>query len=98
MEILHQRKDISSGLSRSFSELVRGRIRSAREYNEHGPRLFLFFVLQLLMRPVFTLFYLRHDQAVRWVYLDAGISMVLFITAFLPFIKRLTEVIFSGSG
>lgn len=96
MQMLNQGKDISAGLSRSFSELVRGRIHRSREYNEYGPRIFLFFLLQLLMRPLFAFFYLKQHQAVKWIYLDAGISIVLFVMAFLPFIKRLTEIMFNS--
>ena len=92
LEILKEGKEISTGLSRSFSELIRGRIRSARDFNEHGPRIFLFFLLQLLMRPVFSLFYLKHSQAVIWIYLDAGLSIMLFMIAFFPFMERLAEI------
>ena len=40
------------GLSRSFSEMVRGNFSSASEYNRNGPLLFTFFVSQLFMRAV----------------------------------------------
>ncbi len=36
----------SAGMSRAFSELVRGNIESARAYNEDGPLLFAFFLIQ----------------------------------------------------
>ena len=93
MEILKEGKDISSGLSRCFSELMGGRLDSAIEFNEHGPRIFLFFLLQLLMRPVFSILYIRNHQAVIWIYLDAGISIILFIFAFLPFIQRYIRMV-----
>ena len=93
LEILKEGKDISSGLSHSFSELIRGRIDSAKEFNEHGPRIFLFFLLQLLMRPVFSFFYMQYNQAVIWICLDAGMSIVFFIIAFFPFLERLAEVV-----
>jgi hypothetical protein len=93
MEILKERKDISSGLSRSFSELIRGRINSAREFNEQGPRIFFFFLLQLLMRPAFSFLYIRNHQAVRLIFIDAGISILLFVLAFLPFIERFAEIV-----
>jgi hypothetical protein len=88
LEILKEKKDISSGLSRSFSELVRGRITSARKFNKHGPRIFLFFLLQLLMRPFFSFIFMRSHQSVIWIYIDAGISIALFVLTFLPFIER----------
>jgi hypothetical protein len=40
------------GLSRSFSEMVRGNFSSASEYNRNGPLLFVFFVSQLFMRTI----------------------------------------------
>ena len=40
------------GLSRSFSEMVRGNFSSASEYNRNGPLLFAFFVSQLFMRAI----------------------------------------------
>lgn len=93
MEILKEGKNISSGLSHSFSELIRGRIHSAREFNEHGPRIFLFFLLQLLMRPACSFLYLRKHQAARLIYLDAGISIMLFILTFFPFINRFADIL-----
>jgi len=95
LETLRISKEISSGLSRSFSELMRGRIDSAREYNEHGPRIFLFFLVQVFMRPFFLFLYLRNHHGMTWVYLDAGTSIVLFLIAFWPFICRFKEVVVS---
>lgn len=88
-------KEISSGLSRSFSELMRGRIESARAYNKQGPRIFLFFLLQVFMRPCFVFLYLRNNHGITWVYLDAVTSIVLFLIAFWPFICRFKEVVVS---
>jgi hypothetical protein len=95
LETLRISKEISSGLSRSFSELMRGRIDSAREYNEHGPRIFLFFPVQVFMRPFFLFLYLRNHHGITWVCLDAGTSIVLFLIAFWPFICRFKEVVVS---
>lgn len=95
LETLRISKEISSGLSRSFSELMRGRIDSAREYNEQGPRIFLFFLVQVFMRPFFLFLYLRNHHGITWVYLDAGTSIVLFLIAFWPFICRFKEVVVS---
>jgi hypothetical protein len=91
LEILEVDNDISTGLSRSFSELIRGRIDSAIEFNPHGPRVFLFFLIQLLMRPAFSLFFLKFNHKTIWIFLDAGTSILLFIFAFMPFIQRLID-------
>jgi hypothetical protein len=95
LENLKKNNEISSGLSRSFSELVRGRIDSAREYNKHGPRIFLFFLLQVFMRPFFLFLYLRNHHGITWVFLDAGTSIVLFLITFWPFICRFKEMVVS---
>jgi len=94
-EILRGKQEISSGLSRSFSELMRGRIDSAREYNEHGPRIFLFFLLQFFMRLFFLFLFIRPSRRLIWIYLDAGTSIVLFLISFWPFIRRFKEVLVS---
>jgi hypothetical protein len=93
--MLKGRHEISTGLSHSFSELVRGRIESARKYNEYGPRIFLFFLIQLFMRPLFLFLFSRFQQRMFWIYLDAGASIVLFLFAFWPFILRFTHTISS---
>ncbi|MBS1233957.1 MAG: hypothetical protein H6R34_521 [Bacteroidetes bacterium] len=95
IETLKKGKEISWGLSRSFSELMRGRIDSARMYNEHGPRIFLFFLVQVFMRLFFLFLVLRNHYGMTWVYLDAGTSIVLFVIAFWPFICRFKEVVVS---
>lgn len=40
----------SKGLSRSFSEIVRFNLESARSYNKYGITVFLFFLFQLFLR------------------------------------------------
>jgi hypothetical protein len=95
LNILREGRGISSGLSHSFSELMRGRISSARHYNVYGPRIFLFFVVQLIMRPLFAILFVRNNQSTNWVFLDAGASSVFFLIAFWPFIVRLIEGIAS---
>ena len=40
------------GLSRSMSEMLRGNLSVAAEYNRNGPLIFGFFALQLLMRII----------------------------------------------
>lgn len=50
------------GLSRSFSEMVRGNFKSAAEYNRNGPLIFGFFAFQLMMRIIASLILLRIDK------------------------------------
>jgi hypothetical protein len=96
LEILKESKEISSGLSRSFSEIIRGRFDSAKKYNKYGLRIFVFFLSQLLMRPFFLFLYIRNHQRRSLVFLDTGISIILFLIAFWPFISRFKEVFVSA--
>ncbi len=50
------------GLSRSFSEMVRGNFSSASEYNRNGPLLFAFFISQLFLRTIAGVFLLRMER------------------------------------
>lgn len=50
------------GLSRSFSEMVRGNFESAAGYNRNGPLIFGFFAFQLIMRIIAGLILLRTDM------------------------------------
>jgi hypothetical protein len=45
----------SSGMSRAFSEIMRGNINSAREYNPDSPMIFAFFLIQGIQRLVVSL-------------------------------------------
>jgi hypothetical protein len=92
LEILKKSNELSTGLSRSFSEIMRGRIGSAREYNKYGPRIFLFFLVQFFMRPFFLFLFIRNNQRTIWVYFDAGASIILFLITFWPFIYGFKEV------
>jgi hypothetical protein len=78
----------SCGLSHSFSLIVRGRITEAYEWNIYGMRIFIFFVAQLLMRVLFSIFYIKYPDTNRQLIIyDIGVSTMLFIVCFLPFIE-----------
>ena len=49
----------SSGLSRSFSEIVRFNFASAKSYNPYGLKVFSFFLIQFFMRLIISLFILK---------------------------------------
>jgi hypothetical protein len=78
----------SSGLSRSFSEIVRFNFRESKFYNPYGIRIFSFFASQLLMRigAIFIALHisLKHRQFL--ILADATLSILLFILFFWPFI------------
>jgi hypothetical protein len=78
----------SCGLSHSFSLILRGRISEAYDWNINGLRVFIFFAAQLIMRVVFSVFYLKyHDTRKQLVTYDIAVSVMFFIVSFLPFIK-----------
>jgi hypothetical protein len=86
-------KCFSCGLSHSFSLIVRGKISEAYEWNAYGMRVFLFFASQLIMRVVFSLFYLKHyDTGKQLIIIDSAGSALIFLISFWPFIAN----IFSG--
>jgi hypothetical protein len=81
---------VSCGLSHSFSLIIRGRISEAAERNIYGLRVFLFFVLQLMMRLAFSVFYFRYpDTRKHLILLDISGSTIIFLIVFLPFISRI---------
>jgi hypothetical protein len=81
---------VSCGLSHSFSLIVRGRISEAYNWNIYGLRVFIFFAAQLLMRIVFSAFYIKYpDTNKQLITYDIGISVMLFLVSFLPFIEYL---------
>jgi hypothetical protein len=79
---------VSCGLSHSFSLVLRGRISEAYDWNIYGFRVFIFFAAQLLMRIVFSIFYLKYPGTRKQlITYDIIISLMLFLVAFLPFIE-----------
>ena len=78
----------SCGLSHSFSLILQGRISEAYRWNSNGMRVFIFFAAQLVMRIVFSVFYLKHPETVRQLIVyDTIASLTLFLIVFMPFIK-----------
>lgn len=77
----------STGLSRSFSALIRGNVQEAENYNSTGLPIFLFFFLQLIFRSVS---YLQIKTDFLWIkgYIltDIILSATAFYLAFKPLI------------
>jgi len=86
----------SCGISHSFSLIVRGRMEEAYGWNPNGMRVFLFFLLQAVMRVVFSLFYLRKGAAGRYLVMyDIAGSVLMFLISFMPFIRSIVSGFFS---
>jgi len=80
-------KSISSGLSLSFSEIIRGNFKRAQEYNIYGLRIFLFFLVQFLLRFLFSYLYGYELLPGNYIVIsDSILSVILFIICFWPFI------------
>jgi hypothetical protein len=80
----------SCGLSHSFSLIVRGRFDEAYRWNTYGLRVFLFFFSELVLRIVFSFYYVRYrDTRNELIVLDSTGSALIFLLAFWPFITNI---------
>jgi hypothetical protein len=79
---------LSTGLQRAFSELLRGRIYEALQYNTYSVQLFLFFI-EFLLQRIIILSILKHYVLLRILWFDVSITIILFLIAFYPFIENL---------
>lgn len=79
---------ISTGLSRSFSELMRLNFKSAADYNPYGFRIWLFFVIQLAIRVASSGFVIFRKQInIKLLIITDSLQLsVMFIISFLPFL------------
>lgn len=97
-EKLNGESCFSCGLSHSFSLIIRGRIDEAFELNVYGMRVFLFFVLQLVMRVFFSLFYLKNQETRnQLIILDIAGSALIFAISFWAFIVNIISGIFPST-
>jgi hypothetical protein len=77
----------STGLSRSFSALIRGNIQEAENYNSAGLPIFLFFSIQLIFRALSYLLIKDHFSWLKYYILaDIALSLIAFYLAFKPLI------------
>ncbi len=80
--ILHKESP-TSGLSHSFSEIIRGNFSSAKDWNKYGIPIFMFFLIQLLLRIVSSSLIITGKikiQKLMWA--DSFISLFLFLICF----------------
>jgi hypothetical protein len=82
----------SCGLSHSFSLIVRGRINEAYKWNIYGMRVFLFFISQLILRIVFSLYYLHYTNTRKQlIIIDSIGSGMIFLITFFPFLASIIK-------
>jgi len=79
----------SRGLSKSFSEIVRGNISAAKLINPHSLQIFAFFLIQLVMRVAgfAAAKIIGSPFPVKVIAVDVCISLALFVFCFAPLIS-----------
>jgi hypothetical protein len=86
----------SCGLSHSFSLIIRGRVAEAYQWNIYGMRVFLFFVSQLFMRILFSIYYIKNKDCTRQlINYDITGSVIIFLITFYPFFRQLFMSLFN---
>ena len=86
----------SSGLSRAFSEIVRGNLDAARGYNSDSLLIFSFFLIQFMQRIfVSLLLYMRIPQIQYLFTADLAISILLILFCFKGQLLAMGSLIFS---
>jgi hypothetical protein len=79
---------VSCGLSHSFSLIVRGKFAEARLWNIYGMRVFLFFAIQLIMRVLFSLLYIKSEGIRKQlIFFDTAVSGIMLLVAFWPYLR-----------
>lgn len=79
----------STGLQRALSELMRGNLDAALQFNRYSVGIFTFFVVQLVMRLSLGAIYIFcADKRRPLILTDAIISTLLFLCAFAPMAIR----------
>lgn len=82
-EILTGQPCESTGLSRSFSEIVRFKFESAKSYNKYGIRVFLFFLIQFFLRIISSvILQFKVLKQKQHIFIDSLLSVGLYIYCF----------------
>jgi len=82
-----KQKSPSTGLSRSFSAIIRADFPLAKTFNPYGIPIFLFFAFQLVFR-VFSLILIKDNFSLikPYIFTDILLSVIGFYLAFKPLI------------
>lgn len=93
----------SCGMSHSFSLILQGRVDEAIAWNHFSIRVFLFFFLQLFLRVLLSVRYLKERTVAMRnavVTTDIIITLAMFLLAFMPFLRFLVisvSMLFRGT-
>ena len=86
----------SSGLSRAFSEIVRGDLDAARAYNSESLLIFSFFLIQFIQRIFVTMLLYKHIPRIQYLLsADIIISILMFFFCFKGQLFAMGKLIFS---
>ena len=86
----------SSGLSRAFSEIVRGNLDAARGYNSDSLLIFSFFLIQFMQRIFVTLLLYKQIPRIQYLFTaDLAISILLFLFCFKGQLLAMGKLIFA---
>jgi hypothetical protein len=86
----------SSGMSRAFSEIIRGNLDAARRYNPDSLLIFTFFGIQLLQRLSVSLLLVRKRPPIRYLMIpDLATSLGLFLFCFQGQLSAMVKLFFS---
>lgn len=86
----------SSGLSRAFSEIVRGNLDAARGYNKDSLLIFSFFLIQIMQRLFVTLLLYKQIPRIQYLFsADLAISILLFLFCFWGQLLAMGKLIFA---
>jgi hypothetical protein len=73
----------STGLSRAFSEILRGNFQMALSFNPHSIKIFSFFFFQLILRFLFSVLLIRNViYEKRILFIDVLVTVLLFLWSF----------------
>lgn len=87
-EMLTGQSSISTGLSRSFSEIMKLNFHEAKNLNRYGIRIFMFFLIQLCLRLFFAFTnFSKYYTAKQILTVDCIVSISMFVLYFEPFIN-----------
>lgn len=77
----------STGLSQSFSAIIRGDFSASIKHNQYGLQIFFFFAIQLIFRiGLFLLTNELFSRVEQYIYVDIVLSILGFLLAFRPLI------------
>ncbi|MGE4288742.1 MAG: hypothetical protein AB7E36_08645 [Salinivirgaceae bacterium] len=91
---MYKQTVVSTGLSRAFSEIVRGNWHQALSFNAFSLRIFTFFAAQLFLRLLISfLLFRKMFSENTLLFSDILISVLLFLWAFTAFVAAQFKII-----